>query len=485
MRAAWLALALLAIPVHATAQTYVEDVTIEQLQTLSKWEWEARGGDAEAAVKLGLAYAEGRHGLVRNADTARAMFEHARTHGSSDGTFYLGVLASNGLGEPVDKAKAFRLWREAASRGHAGAHYNLGLNYDSGRHMPRDLDAALRHYDAAAKGGDAKAAYNAAAVRLTEFGAPREEAKAIAGLRQAAEAGLVEGLMTLAWAHEAGAGVPRDVTTAIDLYLQAEAKGDAGASEALDRLGTDAYAWGLKSFNAGTFEMSAKLFDIGCAAKHGESCYGSAWGHANGAGTPVDRTKAVAALYTSCVDAGFDAACQPHAANAYELRGGASAESNRAAHAHYADACASGDMESCLFQSVMEMHENWGVANYKAGHDRALKNCLTGGHRPTCDFILPVFNANRPPAKPRAKEPGWLGKILGETVKGLAMGVAAMGQVQVAPSGSYTSSPSNGDSWQRFNQRQSQRDWNEAINASRPTGPGGYAGTCRPGNPYC
>jgi TPR repeat protein len=63
----------------------------------------------------------------------------------------LGQLASAGLGEDPDPAKAAKLYWQAANMGSGEAAYNLGALYGAGRGVPQDSDIALQWY---AKAGE-------------------------------------------------------------------------------------------------------------------------------------------------------------------------------------------------------------------------------------------------------------------------------------------------------------------------------------------
>jgi hypothetical protein len=79
----------------------------------------------EAITHLGLAYRNGRYGLVKSDKKAAKIYRRAVELGNVEAMRHLGTLHVTGSGVKLDKAE--RLFRAAADRGDAIAQSNLGL----------------------------------------------------------------------------------------------------------------------------------------------------------------------------------------------------------------------------------------------------------------------------------------------------------------------------------------------------------------------
>lgn len=129
----------------------------------------AESGVLEAVFLMGTAYDEG---LGKPVDPARAALWHRRAaeRGHVLGAHVLGNQYSEGRGVEADPARAVEWWTRAAERGDAITQLRLGETYEAGRGVPRDLDVAREWYGKAAAAGNAQA--QEALGRLASTGPP-------------------------------------------------------------------------------------------------------------------------------------------------------------------------------------------------------------------------------------------------------------------------------------------------------------------------
>lgn len=180
-------------------------------------------GDAyERGVLMGKRgdYAEARRLFETAGEDARALLA-------------LGQLASAGLGEDPDPAKAAKLYWQAANLGSGEAAYNLGAMYGSGRGVAKDPDVALQWYAKAGELG-VPAGYRVVGRMYADGdGRPADLAQAEPWWMAAARAG-----DAAAMADVAGVMASRynDPVTAAEWYLRARDNGYTGADEDILKL---------------------------------------------------------------------------------------------------------------------------------------------------------------------------------------------------------------------------------------------------------
>lgn len=121
-------------------------------QALAWWKQAAAEGNAHAAYRLGVAYADGAV-VPQDWQTARSWFEMAARAGDRDAQFDLGSIHDHGFGVPASAARAARWYTEAAGRGHVAAQYNLATMYERGEGVEKDLVQAYKWYYLAAQQG--------------------------------------------------------------------------------------------------------------------------------------------------------------------------------------------------------------------------------------------------------------------------------------------------------------------------------------------
>lgn len=100
----------------------------------------ARGGQPEAALRLGLIYLEGNEqiGLKRNYVEAMKSFEVAALARRADAQYHVGMLHRNGLGVPVDRTEGLRWIIMSAKKRYAPALTELGRIYFEGEGVTAD-----------------------------------------------------------------------------------------------------------------------------------------------------------------------------------------------------------------------------------------------------------------------------------------------------------------------------------------------------------
>jgi len=224
----------------------------------------------------------------------------------------LGQLASNGHGEPVDPARARRMYERSAELGNAEAAHNLGVLYASGRGVAQDYGAALRWYRRSAELGDVEARRMVGLMYATGQGVAVDEDEAERLWRSAAAAGEVRAL------HDLGtlfAYHKIDLPEAASWYLQAANAGVAAAVRELKVLApklqepatTDSRARTMlgviRAFHLDDPAGGVKL--LTASAQEGDPTAQRSLGYLihHGIGTEQDEIRA-AALYRAAADAG-------------------------------------------------------------------------------------------------------------------------------------------------------------------------------------
>ncbi|MEX0839363.1 MAG: tetratricopeptide repeat protein [Parvibaculum sp.] len=100
----------------------------------------ARGGQPEAALRLGLIYLEGNEeiGLKRNYVEALKSFEVAALARRADAQYHVGMMHRNGLGVPVDRTEGLRWIIMSSKKRYAPALAELGRIYFEGEGVTAD-----------------------------------------------------------------------------------------------------------------------------------------------------------------------------------------------------------------------------------------------------------------------------------------------------------------------------------------------------------
>ncbi len=195
----------------------------------------ARGGDAQAQLRVGEMYYEGLM-VERNFALAMDWFRRASVKGQSQAMNVIGHMYQEGLGVPRDYIEA-RLWyRQAAEEGDAAAANNLGWLYLKGRGTARSLGLAREWFERAAGKEHPVALYNLGYVYSEGIGIAHEPERALDLYRRAAERGSVPAVRAIGWHYQSGQGVARDYAEARRQYEKAAEQGDLEAEAMLGQL---------------------------------------------------------------------------------------------------------------------------------------------------------------------------------------------------------------------------------------------------------
>lgn len=99
-----------------------------------------RGGQPEAAVRLGKIYLEGNEsiGLKRNYQAALTAFEAAALAPRADAQYYLGLMHRRGWGTPVNRTESLRWLYLSARKRYAPALSELGRIHMEGEGVEKD-----------------------------------------------------------------------------------------------------------------------------------------------------------------------------------------------------------------------------------------------------------------------------------------------------------------------------------------------------------
>jgi hypothetical protein len=189
--------------------------------------------------------------LTQDARQTRIIAER----GDANAEVKLGNMYHDGRGLSQDSAQAMVWYRRAADQGNAAAQYEIGDMYDLGQGSSQDYTQALLWYRKAAGQGDSKAQCGIASMYYDGRGVPRNFDEAARWYQMAANGGLAKALFDLGYMYEHGEGVPQDLAKANQFYREAADRGDKYAQRVLGLRGT-----GLTALSA--ISLSAML--VGC-----------------------------------------------------------------------------------------------------------------------------------------------------------------------------------------------------------------------------
>jgi uncharacterized protein len=213
---------------RAIGKHYAEGTIGRQSITAAR-QWYTRaieGGDKRAQLGLALALlAEG--GKTGDYDEAKKALR-AVPKGMDEGEarWQLGLMALNGLGQPVDAKAALDHFVAAAELGVTGATNMLGALYEGDQLGPPDLAKARQWYVKAAESNDTSAMFRLAALEVERGPIPEAEVEAVRWLERAAHIGLGEAKLALAAAFHYGIGTPKDSLKAFKLLSELADAGD-------------------------------------------------------------------------------------------------------------------------------------------------------------------------------------------------------------------------------------------------------------------
>jgi TPR repeat protein len=189
----------------------------------------ADADDAMGLGGLGEAYFSGLGGAAPNYTTALSLLQKAAARDDMRALFRLGYMNQQGIGVPVNNAKARELYEQAVAAGSGGAADNLGTMIEDGTGgSPPDFDLARQWYEKGAALDSRSAAYDFA--RMLQFGrgGPKDLPKAYTFYQKAASQGYGLAMRRLGNWFRDGTYVPKDPEQAKQWYQKAEATNDPG-----------------------------------------------------------------------------------------------------------------------------------------------------------------------------------------------------------------------------------------------------------------
>lgn len=236
----------------------------------------AAKGEANAQLKLGYLYVEGKGGPV-DLKTAAYWFTKASKQGQPMAQFLLAQMYQRGQIGAGPNLKAAKKWysaskntfprsalalgfiydtsddlyrqaadnyRLAAANDQPVALYNLGLIYEYGKGRTVNENKARDYYTKAAQKHQVQAMTRLAVMDFKGLGGNKNDAEAWKWFSKAAQAGDREALYHLGLLYETGIGHKIDFAQAVNYYQKASVLGDQQASLALARI----YQYGLGGF---------------------------------------------------------------------------------------------------------------------------------------------------------------------------------------------------------------------------------------------
>ncbi len=156
-----------------------------------------------------------------------------------DASYHLGLIYDCGEGVVHDDSKAFEYYKQAAEGGHTDAQYKYAFFLENGRGCDKDVSKAEKWYLKAALGGHARAQFLIG--QYLENGKEDENLKsdinaAFDWYMKSALKGCDEAIEKVEYFYSHGFNVHQDIGEALRFLRTSSAKGNAGATEELNRL---------------------------------------------------------------------------------------------------------------------------------------------------------------------------------------------------------------------------------------------------------
>jgi len=148
---------------------------------------EAKRGDADAQVVVGMMYLTGR-GVEQDAELAVSWLRQAADQNDANAQYNLGIVYDTGFYGMLspDPVEALTWFRQAANQGHNGAEYNLGVAYAEGKGVPQSHVRAIEWWRKAAETGNARAQFNLGVSYSNGEGVAQDDTEAMAWWHKAA-----------------------------------------------------------------------------------------------------------------------------------------------------------------------------------------------------------------------------------------------------------------------------------------------------------
>lgn len=185
--------------------------------------------------------------------------------GDAQAAISLGIRYRDGVGVPRDYEKALRWYRLSADQGHAAGMDNVGFMHLRGFGVPEDFNIAAGYFKSAAAMGDDQARFNLGGCYFSGQGVEQDYSKAIEAWQRATRGGNRNATWRLAVLHAAGEGLPQDRENARQLCEPLAEKGDINAMLLLGELSTiqgnreAAHEWWGRASKGGSEQANALL----------------------------------------------------------------------------------------------------------------------------------------------------------------------------------------------------------------------------------
>ena len=272
-------------------------------ETVRLLQRDADQGNANAQVRLGYFYENGRGGLAKDDRKAARLYKLAADQGNAAARNNLGVLYRDGGGGLTkDDREALRLFKLAADQGNAYAQQNLGGFYRDGRGgLGKDDREAVRLFKLAADQALADARASLGYFYETGRGGLAKDTREAARLyRLAADQGNAAAQNNLGvFYRDGGGGLTKDDREALRLFKLAADQGNSYGQHNLGGL----YRDGLGGLAKDERE-AARLFKL--AADHGNAGAGVSLGYfyEKGLGDLAKDDREAVRLYRLAADQG-------------------------------------------------------------------------------------------------------------------------------------------------------------------------------------
>jgi len=154
--------------------------------------------------------------------------------GSAYGQYAMGLIFQNGIGQPVDKEAAFRMFKLASDQGYSDSMFSAGRMLMTGAGCEQDLNGGLSLIRQAADEGEIQSILFLGRYFYGDRRGPRDAAQAFAWFRWGSVLGSPESQYWLGRIYYEGKGVPADYNRAIQWLMQSASQDYKPAISLLD-----------------------------------------------------------------------------------------------------------------------------------------------------------------------------------------------------------------------------------------------------------
>lgn len=166
------------------------DEAEKEKQEFNRRSVDAKNGDADAMVQVGVDYLTG-VGTPKNRTNAVSEFRRSAELGQAEAGCFSGILSGydDRWSKPSEWEQAGQRCISAANQGYADSQYIVSFMYRFGMGVPQDANQAVQWALKSADQGNARAQVFVGYAYDTGFGVPKDETQSIAWYRKAAVAG--------------------------------------------------------------------------------------------------------------------------------------------------------------------------------------------------------------------------------------------------------------------------------------------------------